>query len=86
MTAPILVTVARHRSAPAGALPMLVLLIDAGLLTHDWQRVKLLTAGMLLGCSSQYAGRVLSWLCANHYLERCDEPFVGALYRLRSPG
>ncbi len=79
---PLLATIAKNQRAPKLALPVVVLLVEQGLLTRDFQRVKLLTIATMTGTSRQHACTVLRWLTRNHYLERRDEPFVGALYRL----
>ncbi len=80
---PLLATIARNRRAPRAALPVLVLLVHEGLLTADWQRVKLLTVATLTGRHTSQCHHVLGWLTEQRYLERRDEPFVGPLYRVR---
>ena len=80
-----LAALARDRAAPAAALPIMVILTEEGLLTSEWQRLKLLTVVTRAGRTHRLTSQALTWLVTAGYLERLNDPFLGRLYRLKGP-
>lgn len=83
---PALAIIARDRTGPSAALSVVVLLVDAGLLGTDWRRIKQQAAAHVTGLGQQRTSDALRWLVERGHVERTNEPFVGALYRLRRAG
>jgi DNA-binding IclR family transcriptional regulator len=81
---PLLLLLARDRTAPASALAVLVLVQQEGLVGPDWRPLKQIALAQLSGRPQTSVSDALRWLVDRGYLERLTEPFAGKLYRLPS--
>jgi hypothetical protein len=78
-----LADVAVDRRAPRFALPVLVLLHYTDTVFVDWRPVKQIAMAKELGCSQPAIVTALRYLVERQHLQRRNDPFAGALYRLR---
>lgn len=79
---PTLARIAQDRTGPRAALHVVILLVHAGLLGPDYRRIKQSTISHVTGLSQQQCSTALRWLIQRGHIQRINEPFVGALYRL----